>query len=330
MASPRRPTGSGNRLAPLLFQQKMEYRLITAVSGFPSLYDRNSSTYRDLSKRSAAWRQVSAMVGVPEAECRRKWKILRDQHRRERRRESGGLLEPRQWRYSAVLSFLNPLVDASTAPTNSWAPQPQSSRPHDMAGCSTTSEGRSYDNYGFAVADATTTAASSSSELFWRRRAASVSADGVRLRESMTDVMSVVSDDAGEQHGGGGARQRELLELLVHSATSLAASLSSSHHQMAAGGADGEPGKDGCPRAPRPGWLLGLGGGAAGGGGGDQEDGEPKDDMTLFLLSLAPALRRLPVQKQSWIKTKIQQLVHEAEFGPIAGSSTLATPSSRS
>lgn len=83
-----------------------------------------------------------------EAECRRKWKILRDQHRRERRRESGGLLEPRQWRYSAVLSFLNPLVDASTAPTNSWAPQPQSSRPHDMAGCSTTSEGRSYDNYG--------------------------------------------------------------------------------------------------------------------------------------------------------------------------------------
>lgn len=182
------------------------------------------------------------------------------------------------------------------------------------------------------MADATTTAASSSSELFWRRRAASVSADGVRLRESMTDVMSVVSDDTSEQHSG--TRQRELLELLVHSATSLAASLSSSHHQMAAAAsADGEPGKDGCPRAPRPGWLLGLGGGAAGASGGDQEGGdggEPKDDMTLFLLSLAPALRRLPVQKQSWIKTKIQQLVHEAEFGPIAGSSTLSTPSSRS
>ncbi|XP_042369847.1 uncharacterized protein LOC121963637 [Plectropomus leopardus] len=46
-----------------------------------------------------------------------------------------------------------------------------------------------------------------------------------------------------------------------------------------------------------------------------QRDREQRDDVTLFLLSLAPALRRLPAEKQSWIRTKIQQFVHEAEFG---------------
>lgn len=40
-----------------------------------------------------------------------------------------------------------------------------------------------------------------------------------------------------------------------------------------------------------------------------------RDDVTLFLLSLAPAMRRLCPEKQSWVRTKIQQLLHEAEFG---------------
>lgn len=43
----------------------MEYKLIMAVSGFPSLYDMNSPTYRDLNMRSDAWRQVAEIVGVP-------------------------------------------------------------------------------------------------------------------------------------------------------------------------------------------------------------------------------------------------------------------------
>lgn len=46
-----------------------------------------------------------------------------------------------------------------------------------------------------------------------------------------------------------------------------------------------------------------------------ERDVEKRDDVTLFLLSLAPAMRRLPAEKQSWLRTKIQQSVHEAEFG---------------
>lgn len=47
------------------FRATMEYKLIMAVSGFPSLYDTNSLTYRDLNMRSEAWRQVAEIVGVP-------------------------------------------------------------------------------------------------------------------------------------------------------------------------------------------------------------------------------------------------------------------------
>lgn len=144
--------------------------------------------------------------------------------------------------------------------------------------------------------------------------------------------MSAVSDDSEHTRGIQQREVRELLELLVHSVTSLAASLSSSHPLTAAGMAsqpnflktekqeDGEltdpPGKEACPRMSRAEWgstdavqeeLLRR---------TESGDVEHKDDVTLFLLSLAPALRRLPVQTQSWVRTKMQQLVHEAEFGP--------------
>ena len=44
-------------------------------------------------------------------------------------------------------------------------------------------------------------------------------------------------------------------------------------------------------------------------------DVDQRDDVTFFLLSLAPAMRRLSAEKQSLVRTKFQQLLHEAEFG---------------
>ncbi len=42
---------------------------------------------------------------------------------------------------------------------------------------------------------------------------------------------------------------------------------------------------------------------------------EERDDVHHFLMSLAPAMRRLPLNKQAWLKMKIQELVFQAEFG---------------
>ncbi|XP_042359742.1 uncharacterized protein LOC121955739 [Plectropomus leopardus] len=343
----------------------MEHKLIVAVSGFPSLYDTNSLSYRDLNMRAESWRQVSEIVGVPESECRRKWKTLRDQHRRERqrekeRRESGiGLFNYRPWRYSAILSFLNPFIDARAAGTNGWALDPQPSQLHaSEMGCSTTTtETRSDDDdsYDISVVDATTT----SSEFVQRKRSASAGLDAVRFKEPKMEMNSETAarDDCVQIHQHD--NMKELFEMMMQSVTSLAASLASSHsssqpseqlmppaaqldlhHLQTARGVlqssrqkteeqevellDQSDGEEECAPAasPRPSrakrrsgdglleeFLRRMEAREA------QRDREQRDDVTLFLLSLAPALRRLPAEKQSWIRTKIQQFVHEAEFG---------------
>ncbi|XP_008296325.1 uncharacterized protein LOC103369399 isoform X1 [Stegastes partitus] len=358
----------------------MEYKLIMAVSGFPSLYDTNSLTYRDLTMRSDAWRQVAEIVGVPESECRRKWKTLRDQHRRERqrekeRRESGiGLFNYRPWRYSSILSFLNPFIDARAAGTNGWALDPQSSQIQmsEMVGCSTTTETRSDDDetYGFAVADATTTtSSSSSSEFIQRKRLSSANFDAVRLKEAKVEVNSgaVATDDSvpTPQH----ANMKELFEMMMQSVTSLATTLASSHSSSQPSDQPMPPAQssvlqpdplthrsptswttsrlnqlkteeqeaeveellvqtdddeDCQPVSPRPTrtkrkstdilleeFLRRMEAREA----QRDRDVDQRDDVTLFLLSLAPAMRRLTAEKQSWVRTKMQHFLHEAEFG---------------
>ncbi|XP_037606394.1 uncharacterized protein LOC119476865 [Sebastes umbrosus] len=364
----------------------MEHKLILAVSGFPSLYDTSCLSYRDLNMRADSWRRVADLVGVPESECRRKWKTLRDQHRRERqrekeRRESGiGLFNYRPWRYSAILSFLNPFIDARAAGTNGWALDPQPSQHHaSEMGCSTTTDTRSDDdddcddeNYDISVVDATTTTSSSSSEFVQRKRPSSASRDAVRLKEAK---MEVTSDDCVQvqQHDN----MKELFEVMMQSVTSLAASLASSqsssqpsdqltplaqsslaaavlqpdlHHLQTQRGPlpscaasrlnhlkteeqeaevaellDQTDGEEECGAAStRPTRAK-----RKSGDGLLEEclrrmeareaqrdrDLDQRDDVTLFLLSLAPAMRRLPAEKQSWVRTKIQQFLHEAEFG---------------
>ncbi|XP_072218032.1 uncharacterized protein [Leuresthes tenuis] len=343
----------------------MEYKLIVAVSGFPSLYDTNSVTYRDLNMRSEAWRQIAEMVGVPESECRRKWKTLRDQHRRERqrekdRRESGvGLSNYKPWRYSAILSFLNPFIDARAAGTNGWALDPQPSHIHELVGCSTTTEIRSDDDetYGFAVADATTT--SSSIDFGHRKRSSSDAYDCARLKEAKVEL------SAGAADGGlvtQQANMKQLFERMMQSVTSLATSLASSSqpsdqppppeqtldqqehslpppwtasrmNPLKTEEQDGDVDEilidtddDGEePASPRPtrarrksaDGLLELLRRMEAREAQKERDVDQRDDVTLFLLSLAPAMRRLTAEKQSWIRTKMQQLLHEAEFGAM-------------
>lgn len=303
-----------------------------------------------------------------ESECRRKWKTLRDQHRRERqrekeRRESGiGLFNYRPWRYSAILSFLNPFIDARAAGTNGWALDPQPSQLHAAEmGCSTTTDARSDDgdDYDIFVADATTTTSSSSSEFGQRKRPSSAHRDGVRSKAAKTELGSEAALAAGARDDCGVQTQphdnmKDLFEMMMQSVTSLAASLASSSQPSSSQPAEQTPpppphlkteepdaevvelsdewdGEEECgaasprhslsPRPPRARrksvdalleeFLRRTEAREA------QREREPdqRDDVTLFLLSLAPAMRRLPPQKQSWVRTKMQHFLHEAEFG---------------
>ncbi|XP_058628539.1 uncharacterized protein LOC131538616 isoform X2 [Onychostoma macrolepis] len=93
----------------------MEDKVIVTVCGHTKLYDTYSYHYRNRNKNDLAWRKVSEEVGQSEEVCRKKWKSLRDTYLKERRKEtekrSGSAAgSEKKWKYSAVLSFLDPFV----------------------------------------------------------------------------------------------------------------------------------------------------------------------------------------------------------------------------
>lgn len=193
---------------------------------------------------------------------------------------------------------------------------------------------------GIAVADATTTTCSSGSmlELVQRKRSSSVSAEDVRQKEARLDPSAAAAAAQQAQQ----VNVRELCETMMQAVTSLATSLASSQsdqplwHSTGATSlllkteeqevTDGElldPTDDEyeSPRSARYGRKTAdslLEDYPKSEDTQRDQEVEQRDHVTLFLLSLAPAIRRLPAEKQSWVKTKIQQLVHEAEFGPTS------------
>ncbi|KAK5615603.1 hypothetical protein CRENBAI_024839 [Crenichthys baileyi] len=99
-------------------------KIIVAVCGRPELYDSTNYYYRDKYRKDLAWRGVSEDTGVAEDVCRKKWKGLRDTYLKERRKElesrmSGAAVGPgKKWRFSAVLSFLDPFVTLRPTTSN--------------------------------------------------------------------------------------------------------------------------------------------------------------------------------------------------------------------
>ncbi|XP_041958864.1 classical arabinogalactan protein 9-like [Alosa sapidissima] len=102
----------------------MEEKLIVAVAGFPNLYDPSLLSYRDNDQRNSAWRRVAEIVGVPEDVCRTRWKSLRDQYTRDKRKErernrsGAGASSAQPWRYMAVMGFLAPFLEARPTTSN--------------------------------------------------------------------------------------------------------------------------------------------------------------------------------------------------------------------
>ncbi|KAL1254178.1 hypothetical protein QQF64_016407 [Cirrhinus molitorella] len=93
----------------------MEERLIAAVSDYPELYNSTINSYKDAAGKAKAWRAVSLQVEIPEEDCRRRWKSLRDMFikdkRAEQRRRASGTSH-RSWKYSWQMSFLTPFIQS--------------------------------------------------------------------------------------------------------------------------------------------------------------------------------------------------------------------------
>ncbi|KAK0133379.1 Transcription factor Adf-1 [Merluccius polli] len=98
--------------------------LIAAVAEHPVLYDLTLFAYRDQLKTADAWKKVAIVVGLPDSECKKKWKYLRGQLRKEkkkekdRRRSGAAASKVKPWRYAAIMAFLNPFLEDRSTSSN--------------------------------------------------------------------------------------------------------------------------------------------------------------------------------------------------------------------
>uniref|UniRef100_A0A673ISB9 Transcription factor Adf-1-like n=2 Tax=Sinocyclocheilus rhinocerous TaxID=307959 RepID=A0A673ISB9_9TELE len=129
-----------NTCRPML--TTMEERLIAAVSDYPELYNSTINSYKDAARKAKAWRAVSLQVEIPEEDCRRRWKSLRDMFikdkRAEQRRRASGTSH-RSWKFSWQMSFLTPFIQSRSLASD----EPEDDRDEEDKEEETTADGNS-------------------------------------------------------------------------------------------------------------------------------------------------------------------------------------------
>ncbi|XP_042859005.1 transcription factor Adf-1-like [Penaeus japonicus] len=101
--------------------------LINSVRVRPAIYDASDSRHRDLDVIAALWGEVATELKCTEADCKEKWRHLRSNFMREKRKmmklPSGSARSlTRRWMYYDAMEFLLPHV--TPRPTSSSVPTP--------------------------------------------------------------------------------------------------------------------------------------------------------------------------------------------------------------
>ncbi|XP_065357484.1 transcription factor Adf-1-like [Calliphora vicina] len=89
--------------------------LIHQVSIRPVIYDRSLKAYRKTSLRQQCWLEISEAIDAPEAECRKRWRSLRDSfakhYKLSQRTEESVANKHRNWVFYDKMTFLIPYLD---------------------------------------------------------------------------------------------------------------------------------------------------------------------------------------------------------------------------
>ncbi|XP_067653354.1 transcription factor Adf-1-like [Haliotis asinina] len=99
-----------------------EELLITEVQKHPCLYDIDSRHYKDTEMANNAWTAISQACETTAAECKSRWKSLRDRYvrmKREQKTKSGqGAKSKKPWKYANIMSFLARFVQEAETSSN--------------------------------------------------------------------------------------------------------------------------------------------------------------------------------------------------------------------
>ncbi|XP_063596586.1 uncharacterized protein LOC134773323 [Penaeus indicus] len=101
--------------------------LINLVRERPAIYDPSDPNHRDRDVIASLWKEAAAALSCTEPECKDKWRHLRSNFMRERRKNSekpsgSGNTQARRWVYCDAMQFLIPYV--TPRPTSSNVPKP--------------------------------------------------------------------------------------------------------------------------------------------------------------------------------------------------------------
>ncbi|XP_076027440.1 uncharacterized protein LOC143016813 [Genypterus blacodes] len=102
-------------------------RLVGMVSEYDYLYDMTKKLYHNPQFKEAAWIRIGECLGVSGDICKAKWKYLRDKYKKEKRAEeerSGAEGGSRKmWKYMEIMGFLDSYMQEK--PTSSVREEPE-------------------------------------------------------------------------------------------------------------------------------------------------------------------------------------------------------------
>ncbi|CAL8275060.1 unnamed protein product [Gadus morhua 'NCC'] len=80
--------------------------------------------YRDKNKTNQAWKEIGEEFGLPEKDCKKRWRDLRDRYVRERREASettasgSAASNRRPWCHAGLMAFIDPFVASRMTTSN--------------------------------------------------------------------------------------------------------------------------------------------------------------------------------------------------------------------
>ncbi|XP_030368995.1 uncharacterized protein LOC115620030 [Scaptodrosophila lebanonensis] len=87
-----------------------ELILISLVSQEQLLYNPKHQHYRSTQRKDEKWNEIGCHVGWTDAQCKAKWKAMRDQYCRELKRAKASAKVNVKWKYFKELDFLRPFA----------------------------------------------------------------------------------------------------------------------------------------------------------------------------------------------------------------------------
>lgn len=87
-----------------------EVMLISLVSQEQALYNPKHEFYRNTHRKDSKWLEIADTVGWTDAQCKSKWKAMRDQYCRELKRSKFNIKANVKWKYFKELEFLRPFA----------------------------------------------------------------------------------------------------------------------------------------------------------------------------------------------------------------------------